>query len=270
MKAISSRQNPLIKQLAKLASSSREVKLTGMTVLDGDHLVKAFSESGGTAAYLVATDPDGLSIENRDLFARVRCDERIIVPEGLFNSLSDLATPSGLLAVIRVPEATPFPEHPESCLLLEGIQDPGNLGTILRTAVAAGIRHVFLSSQCAVVWSPKTLRAGMGAHFHLSLHEDAPLSEIATRTGLTAAATDPRAPTSIYETDLRRSVAWIFGSEGRGISPELLNSAALRLSVPMSGPIESLNVSSTAAICLFEQTRQCRAQNSRQTARTRQ
>lgn len=258
MKAISSRDNPLIKQLMKLASSARERKESSMTLLDGDHLIYAFAESGGSAEYLIATDPDGLSVEKAALFKSVHCIERIVVPDAVFKSISDLAAPTGLMAVIRIPDAVPYPNEPESCLLLEGIQDPGNLGTILRTAVAAGLRHAFLSPQCALAWSPKTLRSGMGAHFHMSLHENVGLADVAAMPGLTTVATDPRASTSIYEADLRVPLGWVFGAEGSGISKGLLDQATMNLCVPMTGNIESLNVSSTAAICLFEQARQLR------------
>jgi len=258
MKLISSRDNPLVRQWTKLASSARERKSANMTLLDGEHLISAFAESEGIIEYLIATDPGGLSVEKGDLFRTVHCKEQIVVTDTVFKSISDLTAPTGLMAVIRIPETAPYPDMPESCLLLEGIQDPGNLGTILRTAVAAGIRHAFLSPQCALAWSPKTLRAGMGAHFHMSLHENASLAEIVTMRGLTTVATDPRASTSIYEADLRVPMGWILGAEGAGISQDLLEQATLRLCVPMTGNIESLNVSSTAAICLFEQSRQFR------------
>lgn len=258
MKTISSRDNPFIKQLQKLGSSSRARLESKLTVLDGDHLIRAFAESGGCVEQLVATEPGLLSVEKSALFRGVRCKEQIVVPDAIFKSISDLAAPTGLMAVISIPNATPYPDSPESCLLLDGIQDPGNLGTILRTAVAAGLKHAFLSPQCAAAWSPKTLRSGMGAHFHMSLHEDANLADIASRHGLMTVATDPRAPTTIYEADLHAPIGWIFGGEGGGVSPNLLEQANLRLCVPMTGRIESLNVSSTAAICLFEQARQNR------------
>lgn len=258
MKAISSRDNPLIKQLRKLASSAHDRKESNMTLLDGDHLIQAFSETGLRAEYLIATDPDTLSAEKSELFRTVRSTEQIVVPDSVFKSISSLAALTGLLAAIRIPAVAPYPDEPESCLLLEGIQDPGNLGTILRTAVAVGVRHAFLSPQCALAWSPKTLRSGMGAHFHMSLHENANLAAIVDTPGLTTIATDPRASTSIYEADLRKPVGWILGAEGAGISQGLLERAAMRLCVPMTGNIDSLNVSSTAAICLFEQARQLR------------
>lgn len=270
MKIISSRDNPFVKQMIRLASSARERKTSGMTLLDGDHLIQAFAESAGSVEYLIATDSAGLSPEKNDLFRTVSCKEQVVVADAVFKSISDLAAPTGLMAVIRIPDAAPYPDEPESCLLLEGIQDPGNLGTILRTAVAAGFRHAFLSPQCAMAWSPKTLRAGMGAHFNMSVHEDANLADVAAMNGLTTVATDPRSSLSIYEADLRTAIGWILGAEGAGISQGLLERASMRLSVPMKGRLESLNVSSTAAICLFEQARQQGLSGSRATVPDRQ
>ena len=151
------------------------------------------------------------------------------------------------------------PEVLESCLLLEGIQDPGNLGSLLRSAVAAGLKQAFLSKGCVFAWSPKVLRAGQGAHFFLDLHESAPLTAIAERFPGTVVATDPRAGASLFDADLSGRIAWIFGAEGGGVSPALAACAGLRLRIPMAGPAESLNVAAAAAICLFEQVRQTKS-----------
>jgi TrmH family RNA methyltransferase len=132
------------------------------------------------------------------------------------------------------------------------------MGSMLRTAAAAGVKHVFLSKGCVFAWSPKVLRAGQGAHFFLAIHEHAALTEIAGAYLGTVATTDVRTGASLFEVDLRGPVAWIFGSEGAGVSPELARTAGLRLRVPMPGATESPNVAAAAAVCLFEQVRQQR------------
>ena len=135
------------------------------------------------------------------------------------------------------------------------MQDPGNLGTVLRTAAAAGIGQALLSPGCAAAWSPKVLRAGQGAHFALAIHEEADLAAfMADYRGMTA-ATCLDGATSLYEARWTGPLAWIFGAEGQGVRPELVAAAQLRIKIPMPGAVESLNVGAAAAVCLFEAVR---------------
>ncbi|MFM7522726.1 MAG: TrmH family RNA methyltransferase, partial [Betaproteobacteria bacterium] len=143
-----------------------------------------------------------------------------------------------------------------AALLLDSVQDPGNLGTIMRTAAAAGIQQIFCSPGTASVWSPKVLRAGMGAHFVLEIHEDVNLAQLIKNAAVPVYAAQPDAANSIYSADLRSPSAWLFGHEGQGVSDELLALATQRLSIPQSTQVESLNVAASVAICLFEQRRQ--------------
>ena len=152
--------------------------------------------------------------EIRALFDATPARARVVLSDRLFDSLAQVATPTGILAVVRTPAATALPRELETCLLLEGLQDPGNLGSILRTAVAAGIRQVFLGTGCAFAWAPKVLRAGQGAHFGLTIHEGVALAALAARFQGTVIATDPHADTSLFDLDLTGPVAWVFGAEG--------------------------------------------------------
>ncbi|MDH4276009.1 MAG: RNA methyltransferase, partial [Gammaproteobacteria bacterium] len=146
--------------------------------------------------------------------------------------------------------------HTPACaVLLENIQDPGNLGGLLRTAAAAGAGAVYLSAGCTEAWSPKALRAGMGAHFLLQIHEQQDLTKIATQY-TTSVATQLHAANSIYDVVLGDSVAFIFGNEGAGLSADLARCATHHVHIPMPGKMESLNVAAAAAICLFERVRQ--------------
>ncbi|MCX7893875.1 MAG: RNA methyltransferase [Burkholderiales bacterium] len=149
-----------------------------------------------------------------------------------------------------------MPAPPFDCLLLEEIQDAGNLGSILRTAAAAGVREVYLSKGSVFAWSPRVLRAGQGAHFSLAIREGAALAEVAAAFRGTVVATCPDAPESLFALDLGPAVAWIFGNEGAGISPALAARATRRAHIPMPGGAESLNVAAAAAVCLFEAVRQ--------------
>lgn len=257
IKRIASRDNAAYRRLARLASSSRARRESGAALLDGPHLVEALRTSGGTADALVASESGYARDEVRRLFESTPARARMLLSDRLFDALAQVATPTGILAVVRAPGAQPVPAEPETCLLLEGIQDPGNLGSILRTAVAAGVRQAFLGAGSVFAWSPKVLRAGQGAHFFLAIHEDAPLAPFAARFAGTVVTTDPRAERSLFELDLAAApVAWVFGSEGGGVSAELAAQAHVRVRIPMPGAAESLNVAAAVAVCLFEQVRQ--------------
>jgi TrmH family RNA methyltransferase len=259
VKRISSRENALFKRVARLASSARERREQGATLLDGPHLVQAYRAAGGVAEAVIASDAAYARPEVRALFDETPANARALVSERLFGEIAQVVEPVGILAVIRTPAPPAPPTRAETCLLLDGVQDPGNLGSMLRTAVGAGVKHVFFSKGCVFAWAPKVLRAGQGAHFYLALHERAALAEVAARHAGTVATTDVRSGTPLFDADLRCAVAWIFGSEGGGVSAELARAANLRVRIPMPGPVESLNVAAAAAICLFEQVRQQRA-----------
>ena len=255
-KRITSRDNALYKTLARLASSSRERRAQRAALLDGPHLVASYRASGGTAETLVASESGYARGEIRALFDETPARARVLLADRLFDSLAQVATPTGILAVVQTPGASALPEQLETCLLLEGLQDPGNLGSILRTAVAAGVRQLFLGPGCVFAWAPKVLRAGQGAHFALSINEGVALAPLAARFPGIVVATDPRAAVSVFDLDLAGPVAWIFGGEGAGVSPETGARATVRARIPMPGSAESLNVAAAAAVCLFEQVRQ--------------
>jgi TrmH family RNA methyltransferase len=257
-KRISSRDNALFKRIARLASSARERREQGATLLDGPHLVAAYRAAGGVAEALVVSESAHARAETRQLFESAPARARALLSDRLFGEIAQVVEPVGLLAVIRTPAPPAPPARAQTCLLLDGIQDPGNLGSILRTAAAAGARHVFLSKGCVFAWSPKVLRAGQGAHFYLAIHERATLTEVAAGHRGTLAATDAHSGIPVFEADLRGPVAWIFGSEGAGVSSELAGAANLRVRIPMPVHVESLNVAAAAAVCLFEQVRQQR------------
>ena len=256
MKAIRSRDNPQVKALIKLAGSSRERRRTGTTLLEGEHLVQAYRDSGGVAETILASESAFARPEIRTFVETSPAHARLVFADAILERISQLASAAGVAAVVRTPQPGPVPRALSTCLLLENIQDPGNLGSILRTAVAAGIRHVFLSRDSVFAWSPKVIRAGMGAHFFLSIFEGIDVGEFGRGFGGSVIAMEPRAAASLYELDLKGPVAWLFGNEGGGLSDRVLRVATHRVRIPMPGAAESLNVAAAAAICLFEQIRQ--------------
>ena len=228
-------------------------------MLEGVHLCEAWLETGETPRYCVVGQS---SVEHPEVAAlidtlgsRLPASRLILLDDALFHALRQLEQGVAVLFVIDVPQLAVPDRIERSCAMLDRIQDPGNVGSILRSAAAAGIVDIYASCGCASGWSPKVLRAGMGAHFHLRIHEDCDLHSLAAQASIPRLATTPSATRSIYEIDLTGDVAWMFGHEGQGLDRELMRGATA-LSIPQSGKIESLNVAASAAICFFEQVRQ--------------
>lgn len=252
MKLIQSRDNAYYKQLKRLAESGRERKKRGRTLLDGLHLAQAWEQQRGPLSELVVAESALVGGEIADWLSGRDCT---VIGDALMRELGIVDTPSGLLAVVDTPQPAAAPDPGCDAVLLDGVQDPGNLGSLLRSAAAAGVGQVLLAPGCAAAWSPKVLRAGQGAHFVLNIHEDRDLAAfMAAYRGTTLATTLDRA-TSLYEAQWAGPLAWVFGAEGRGVSPALIERAGLRIRIPMPGAVESLNVGAAAAVCLFEMVR---------------
>jgi RNA methyltransferase, TrmH family len=257
MRVVRSRDNALYKTLLKLGSSPRERKRAELTLLDGEHLIESWRDAGMPQAEIIAASESAMERPQlRALLESTPARIRLILADGLLAHVAQVASSAGVLAAVKPPEAPVLPDRIEDGLFLEDVQDPGNLGSMLRTAVAAGLTHVFLSPASAAVWSPKVLRAGMGAHFRLSIFEDVKAEQLAERAGGLVVATEPEASASLYQTDLRRPVLWLFGNEGAGLTQKAAGLATARIRIPMPGPAESLNVGASLAVCLFEQARQ--------------
>lgn len=252
MKLIQSRDNAFFKSLKRLAESGRERRKTGQTLLDGVHLVEAYEAVFGSVETLVVTES---ALNGGEIAAFVENRETVVLADSLMRDLALVDTPSGLLAVVKIPIATVTVNRENDAILLDNVQDPGNVGTLLRTAAAAGIKQALLSPGCATAWSPKVLRAGQGAHFALAIHEDVDLAGFMAEYQGTTAVTTLDNATSLYEARWDGPLAWVFGAEGQGVRPELLAAARLRIRIPMPGAVESLNVAAAAAICLFEALR---------------
>ncbi len=252
MKLIQSRDNPFFKHLKKLAESGRERRKTGKTLLDGAHLVQAFEAARGPVESLIVAEG---AASHPEISALLEGREVTVLSDALMRELGLVDTPSGLLALVPMPAATATVNRKNDAILLDGVQDPGNVGTLLRTAAAAGIGQALLSPGCASAWSPKVLRAGQGAHFAIAIHEDVDLLAFMSDYEGTSAVTCLDGSTSLYAADWQGSLAWVFGAEGQGVRPELIAAADLRIRIPMPGQVESLNVGAAAAVCLFEAVR---------------
>lgn len=255
MKLIQSRDNPFFKELVKLAGSARQRSKAGQTLLDGVHLLAAYFDSGAKPLHILLNSAALNDAEVEGLLKRATGVPVTQLDDKLFDELTELKTPSGILALIAIPR--PSTANSRFVLLLEDIQDPGNLGSMLRTAAAAGCDAVLLSKGCADAWSPKVLRASMGGHFVLSIHESADLLAAAQTFDGNLYAASLQAKASLYDCGLRGNLGFAIGNEGAGLSAALA-AECIPVTIPMPGEVESLNAAAAVAVCLFEAVRQRR------------
>jgi len=260
VKVITSADNQRFRALLKLAQSSRERRSAGLSLLDGIHLVAAYAEHVGPPDEILLSRSGAESAEVRGLLASRGINDALLLSDALFRQLSSVATPTGIMAVVPTPRMAVPERLSGSSVWLEDIQDPGNVGSILRSAAAAGIETVCLSRHSVHAWSPRVLRAGMGAHFALRIVEGVDLQVLAGRYSGTIVATAVNRGLPVFAADLRGDVALLFGNEGAGLSSELASLARQTVHIPMPGRAESLNVGAAAAVCLFERVRQLQAQ----------
>lgn len=234
---IRSRDNPRVKRWARLARDGRFRREEGRAIIEGPHLLSAYLERGFKPVSVFVS-------EDFSSFADL---SSLALSDSVFRSIADAETPQGIAAEIAIPRAE---ARPGNRVYLEGVQDPGNVGAIVRSAAAFGIGTVCLDEDCADPWSPKVLRAAMGGHFALSILRASPL-DYAGKLVCTVA----RGGTPLADADFSGPLAWVFGSEGQGVSPEVQRKAALRITIPTAPGTESLNVAAAAAICLYETAR---------------
>ena len=258
MKTITSRDNALYKDLKHLAGSSQARRKASQTLLDGVHLCQSYLALRGAPRHCVLSEtalahPEVGAIVTQCENAHAHCT---VMPDTLYNALSQVEHGVGLMFLIDTPVLTLPAALGESAVLLDNLQDPGNVGSILRSAAAAGITEVFCSHGTAFCWSPKVLRAAMGAHFVIDIHENVDLAALIRTAAIPVLATSGYAKQRLYDVDLRQPVAWLFGHEGQGVADDLLGLASNQVVIPHLGQIESLNVAACAAVCFFEQLRQ--------------
>ena len=252
-KHIVPRDHPIFKYFKKLAEIARELPAEGKTLLDGVHLIESYCEAFGEPELVII--PEGKSsLEATNLMQRLEHVNTIMFPTLMFAELTPVATSTGILAMVKKPNLS-LPGHINFALMLEDIQDPGNLGSMLRTALGAGVDAVYLSKGCTDAWSPKALRGGQGAQFYLPIIEGVDMAEtIQNFAGNTYATTMDGE--SVYARDLTEPTAFVIGNEGAGLSSAVLQAASHRVSIPMHHNLESLNAAAAAAVCLFERKRQ--------------
>ena len=244
---ISSAANPLLKDLRRLAQDSTAYRKQGRVWLEGDHLCRAAIERGVRPALAVFAQGywDANSVEWSLSMAGGTI---VVIADALFAGLSALESPAHMGFVLELPAAAPIHATTPS-VILDRVQDAGNVGAILRCAAAFGFRQVIAIKGTAALWSPKVLRAGMGAHFSLQLVEGADPAALEV-LAVPVVATSSHTGELLHRARLPWPCAWALGHEGQGLSAELAARATLTVRIVQPGGEESLNVATAAAICL--------------------
>lgn len=259
-KHIVSHDNPVFKHLKKLADNARERRSEGQTLLDGVHLIEAYMAAFGEPTMIII--PEGQSsVEATGLIQSLEHISTMMLPTLMFAELTPVSKAIGVLALVTIPQIA-IPEQPKFALMLEDIQDPGNLGSMLRTAAASGAEVVYLSTGCTDAWSPKALRGGQGAQFVLPIIERADLVVALENFDGNSYATTMQGE-SLYAQDLSQPTAFVIGNEGAGLRKHTVAAATKSITIPMMeihrGSVESLNAGAATAVCMFERMRQVAA-----------
>lgn len=250
VQSITSRDNELIQRLRRLLAKPGAYRAEGVVWLEGDHLCRAWLDRGHAAVQAVITQ-DAWDAR-ADLRALAMGAPRVaVIPAALMKSVTALESPSPLGLLVAPPLAPAGGVQPGvPTVVLDRLQDPGNVGSILRSAAALGVSQVLSLHGGVALWSPKVLRAGMGAHFGLRLFEGLGLEQIAPLARQLVVTSSHEAQ-DLPHAPLPEACAWVFGHEGQGVDPSVWAMAPLRVRIPQPGGQESLNVAAAAAICLY-------------------
>jgi len=244
---VTSRDNPLLVKLRKIAHDSGAYRKHGQLWLEGDHLLRACVERGHALLDVVIGETGWRDPALRALAAQGT--RTVVVPDALLHAISPLDSPPAIGALAALPAAPALDPHCAS-VVLDRLQDAGNVGSILRSAAAFGVKQVLAIKGTAALWSPKVLRAGMGAHFGLRLLEGLEVEALdALRVPLLA--TSSHAQAALGDAALPWPAAWVLGHEGQGVQDALRVRCALSVRIPQPGGEESLNVAAAAAVCLY-------------------
>jgi TrmH family RNA methyltransferase len=253
---ITSSSNPLVKKIKRLAQSSSGYKESGQIWLEGEHLCDAYllAQARGAAVSLPALQTAVLS-QSASPYWLERLDkacEVIVLPDALLAQISSLPSAGGLGFVLKASAQTKAIQKSAHTVILDRVQDAGNVGSILRSAAAFGVTQLLALQGTAALWSPKVLRAGMGAHFALRLVENLSVGDI--QLDVPILATHVHAGELLHlmqrEGRLPNPCAWVMGHEGQGICEALLDKASSKVKIWQMSE-ESLNVAAAAAVCLY-------------------
>ena len=250
-RSIRSASNPLVQRLRRERRDPGAYRTSGELWLEGEHLCDAWLADGRPVRQVVLSESGWIRWQSAG--RRLPAAEAVLLPDALFESVSGLQSATGIGLLVAAP-AVGLIEPGVPSVVLDRLQDPGNVGSLMRTAAALGFRQVVALAGTVALWSPKVLRAGMGAHFSLALAEGiAPqrLGELA----VPLVATGSHEAQPLHRAALPWPMAWLLGHEGQGVDPALRPLCALTVTIPQPGGQESLNVAAAGAICLYESAR---------------
>lgn len=243
---VTSRDNALVKELRKLSQESTAYRKHGRVWLEGDHLCRAALARGLKPVLAVFSESFWPLAQAECAQAAIK---NIVIADALLPEISGLESPARMGFVIELPTGvSPLPSA--ASVILDRVQDAGNVGSILRSAAAFGFSQIIALKGTAALWSPKVLRAGMGAHFGLRLVEGVTAEALRTLT-IPIVVTSSHQGSFLHQQKLPTPCAWAMGHEGQGVSDELMAMASLQVRIDQPGGEESLNVASAAAICLY-------------------
>jgi TrmH family RNA methyltransferase len=255
VRQVSSRDNPLLVRLRKLLGEPGGYRKLGEICLEGDHLCSAYLQRGGVQpSHAVVTEAAWEQSPLRTLAGAAAAVT--VVPAALMGSASTLESPPPIAFVVPWAPAPAGILPGKASVVLDRLQDAGNVGAVLRSAAAFGFTQVVALKGTAALWSPKVLRAGMGAHFGLHLVEGMEADAVAHALEVPLLATSSHAEHALHQRPLPWPCAWVMGHEGQGVSQALMAHCAQALRIPQPGGEESLNVAAAAAVCLYESARQ--------------
>ncbi len=246
---ITSRDNPLIKELRKLAADGTAYRKTGRVWIEGEHLCSAYLARGFTPSVAVISESKASVTQVNTAQAAIK---NIVISDALMQEISGLESVAGMGFVCDLPSGSAV-QTAAVTVILDRLQDPGNAGSILRSAAAFGFKQIIALKGSVALWSPKVVRAGMGAHFGLHIVESASIEDLSTLR-LPMAVTSSHQGQFLHDLLLKKELPeqlnWVLGHEGQGVCAQLVQTASLHVRIAQPGGEESLNVAAAAAICL--------------------
>ncbi|NDU85327.1 MAG: RNA methyltransferase [Ferrovum sp.] len=248
--------HPVLRHWAHLRESAHQRRRERMTVLEGIHLLQVYLAQGGVPKGWLMAESACYHPEVCALHPPFAWPKPLRVADALFEKISSIQASVGVVALIDWPEPASSLPDCEPCLVLAGLQDPGNVGTLFRSARAAGMEHVVLAVGSAQAWAPKVLRAAMGAHFHLRIHESVVLESWLPQYQGQILGMDRELSQRYDRLDLTGTVALIVGNEGAGLPASVSQHLHQRIHIPMASGVESLNAAVAGSVVLFERQRQ--------------
>ncbi len=250
-RAVGSRANPLLVRLRKLAADPPAYRKLGLMLLEGEHLCTAWQAQGRPVLQVLV---DQAARHAPEIAPLLDAGDVVLMAAAAMRGIGTLESPPKVAFVVAAPASetvrTGWPT-----LVLDRVQDPGNVGTLIRSAAAFGFTQVVALAGSAALWAPKVVRAGMGAHFSLHLVEEAPADALQA-LGVPLLGTSSHAAARIDAERLPWPCAWVLGHEGQGVSAEVAARCQAVLRIGQPGGEESLNVAAAGAVCLYESSRQ--------------